>query len=77
MKTMQQMQNEMLKEARFDGGYPRPVVLPFGILALAKNEEEWNDLMRQSDITHAVLGIGIVAALIIPIWFLIFDILFV
>lgn len=76
MKTMQKMKKEMLKKARFDGGYPRPVVLPFGVLALANNEQEFNRLMRESNIGHALLCVGLVVAVGIPLCLMFWEILF-
>lgn len=38
------------------GGYPKPVVMPIGVIAFAKNEEEYRKLQRQSDIGHGILG---------------------
>lgn len=65
MKTMAQMQDEMLAKARFDGGYPRHVVLHFGILALAKDEEEYKSLMRENAICSAILGAGIMVSALV------------
>ena len=75
MKTMQQMQGEMLTKARFDGGYPRPVVLPLGILVLAKDEQEFNRLMRHSYVTHLVLAVGIFLALFVPLCMILYSLL--
>jgi preprotein translocase subunit Sec61beta len=44
MKSMQEMQNEILRNARFDGGWPRAVVMFPGIVALAYDEEEEKQL---------------------------------
>jgi uncharacterized membrane protein len=37
------------------------VVLPFGILALARNDEEFTKLRRESDTIHLALGVGVIA----------------
>jgi hypothetical protein len=61
MKTMHQMRLELLEQAKFDGTCPKPVVLPFGILALARNDEEFTKLRRESDTIHLALGVGVIA----------------
>lgn len=47
MKSMTQMQNELLAEARWDGGFPRAVCLFPGVVALAYTEEEYRRLCTQ------------------------------
>lgn len=47
MKSMKQMQAEMFAKARFDGGYPRIVVYPMGVVRLVNNESDWNAAMRE------------------------------
>ncbi len=47
MKSMKQMQDEMIAKARWDGGYPRAVCLFPGIVALAHSEEEYQRLRTQ------------------------------
>ena len=65
MKSMEQMQAEMLSKARFDGGYPKPVIMGMGVLALAKDEEEYKRLTRESEIAHLVFAIGLVMVLVV------------
>ncbi len=59
MKSMVQMQSEMLAKCKFDGSFPRPVVLPLGILALARNQEEYDSLNREA--AQLIYFAGIVA----------------
>lgn len=59
MKSMTQMQNEMLSQCRFDGSFPKPVVLPFGVLALARDQAEYDHLCRESDRMLRVFGGGL------------------
>lgn len=75
MKTMQQMQSQLLAQAKFDGTYPKPVVLPFGILALAKNEKEFTKLTRESYRAHIFLTIGAVVAAFVPIGLMVWEVL--
>lgn len=75
MKSMTQMQNELLEHAKFDGTYPKPVVLPFGILALAKDEEEFTELNRESYRAHLFLAIGAAVAGVVPIGLMVWDVL--
>ncbi len=64
MKTMAQMQSEMIAKAKFDGGYPRAVIMPIGIIALANNEDEFNKLKRESEIEHLILGVILLIGLL-------------
>lgn len=64
LKTMQQMQDEMLKKARFDGGYPRPVIMPIGVLALAKNEKQYKEMKRFSQISHVIFGVVMIMVIV-------------
>ncbi len=48
MQSMNQMQEKMLKQARWDGGWPRAVYMIPGLVALARNEEELQNLQRQN-----------------------------
>jgi hypothetical protein len=61
MKSIKQIQNEMLAEARFDGGYPRAVLLPIGVIALARTEDEFRQLCKYRDILMYGLLLGVVA----------------
>ncbi len=47
MKSVKQMQDEMIAKARWDGGFPRAVCLFPGIVALAHTEEEYRRLRTQ------------------------------
>lgn len=64
MKTMIQMQDEMLAKCKFDGSYPKPVILPLGVLALAHNKEQEDELLRQSDICHSILFGGLILVIV-------------
>lgn len=69
MKSMEQMQSEMLAQARWDGGYPRAVCLFPGIVALAHDEKQWNQLNRQNEIGLMIyIGCLLLGALGIAIW---------
>ena len=76
MKSTAQMQSEMLKKARFDGGFPRAVIVGPGIIALAKNEEQYKRLRRHGAISHAILGTGLLVICILLLsylgWFMSF-----
>lgn len=77
MKSMRQMQDEMLAKARFDGGYPRVVLMPFGIVALANNEEEYEALRKESEnainFFAACLMVVVVATLAGFGWLIFFE----
>lgn len=73
MKTMKQMQDEMLKKARFDGGYPKPVIMPIGVIALAKNEEQYQKLQQISYRAHMVMAVGLVLTFVIPLVLILFS----
>ena len=64
MKSTEQLQSEMLKKARFDGGFPRAVIVGPGIIALAKNDGEYERLRRHGVISHAILGIGLIVVFV-------------
>lgn len=69
MKSMAQMQAEMLAKARWDGGYPRAVCLFPGIVAFAHNEEEWNRYNRENEIGMWIfIGGLLLGAAGIAIW---------
>ena len=46
MESMKTMQANMLAQCRFDGGFPKPVLLPMGVLAVASNEDEHALLLK-------------------------------
>lgn len=48
MKSMAQMQAEMLARARWDGGYPKAVHMFPGLIAMAHSEEEERRLRRSN-----------------------------
>ena len=56
MKTMKQMQDEQLNKCRFDGGWPRPFVGSFGIVQVARNQEEY-DRMVKSEMLAWIIAI--------------------
>lgn len=68
MKSMKQMQDEMLSAAKWDGGYPRAVCMFPGIVALAYDEAQWKYLNRQNELgIYFFIGsllLGIVAVII-------------
>ena len=69
MKTMKQMHEEILSKARWDGGWPRVIIVGPGIIALAKDQAHWDELRRSS--VRAMLA-GVVTALVIGavvVWF--------
>jgi len=72
VKSMEQMQSEMLSHARWDGGYPRPVCMFPGIVALAYDEKQWKELNRANMVGIIIycggLGLGAIALIIYAIW---------
>jgi hypothetical protein len=60
MQTMEQMQNEMLKKARWDGGYPKAIHVGLGIIALAHNEDDEKRLRKNAMVTSIIYGIALV-----------------
>lgn len=61
MKSMKQMQSEILGKARWDGGWPRAVHVGMGVVALAKDQEHYNALVKSSmraNIWGVVIGIA-------------------
>lgn len=63
MKSMQSMQEEIFSKARFDGGWPRAVLVGVGCVALAHNQKEYDSLRRDNAvgwIVGAVLSIIII-----------------
>ena len=66
MKSMEQMQNEILRKARWDGGWPRAVHMGMGIIALAKDKANYDRLQAENlwawktaAITAVVLMVGL------------------
>ena len=59
--STEQAQEKVFRSARTDGGYPRLVMYPFGIVALAHNEEEWERMEKKSRDAHifAAVALGI------------------
>lgn len=57
MKSMVQMQNEMIAKADFTGGYPRVVHVGMGIIAIAHNKKELDRLQRDGLIGAIVFGV--------------------
>lgn len=66
MKSMKQMHDALLSKARWDGGWPRPIVVGPGIIALARSQEHYDALLRSSRSAH-VWGVVTSAALAIVI----------
>ena len=71
MKSMEQMQDEMLAKCRFDGSFPKPVIMGLGCLALANNQEEYDRLCAEADRLNtfmawsmAVIGAGTLIGLL-------------
>jgi hypothetical protein len=54
MPPMQEMQNDLLNQCRFDGGYPKPVIIGMGGIAMANNKEEEDRLHRDNLICWVV-----------------------
>jgi hypothetical protein len=67
MKSMQQMQQEMLIKARWDGGYPRVVMMPLGVIALARDEAEYIELIDHSELAINVFCVGLLVMCGIPL----------
>lgn len=65
MKSMNEIQNEMLKDCRFDGGYPKPMHVGMGILRVAKSKEEEEQINKETFWIH-VIGFGS-AIILMPI----------
>lgn len=64
MKSMKQMQDEMLAKCRFDGSYPRPIHMGMGIIALAHDEEQERLLLKSNETLLWVVlaGFGLILA---------------
>jgi len=71
MKTMKQMQDEMLSQCFKGPGYwPRPFVHFGGAIELAKNQEHYDRLMKL-EIRYLAISLGIVGlGIILLAWFL-------
>lgn len=70
MKSMKKMQDEILSQARWDGGYPKAVHMGLGIIALAHSKEEEERMNRETMQIHIW---GLVVPIIISpllIWFI-------
>lgn len=61
MKTMTQMQAELLEKATWDGSYPKAVHMIPGIIVLARNAEHEERLMR-SNLRGLIIGITFAVA---------------
>jgi len=46
MKSMKQIQSEMLAKARWDGGYPKAIACLPGIIRLAYSKEEEDEIRK-------------------------------
>ena len=73
MKSMAQMQNEMIAKADFTGGYPRAVHIGMGIIALAHDKKEFDELQREAMIGVMIVGAGALVSLLVVIGFLIYQ----
>ncbi len=73
MKSMAQMQNEMIAKADFTGGYPRVVHVGMGIIALAHDKQEFDRLQRDGLIGAIVFGVGLFVILLGVIGFAIYH----
>ena len=60
MKSMAQMQAEMLAKARFDGGWPRVVQHFGGALQLCHNQDEYDRARRFVKVEILIALIGLV-----------------
>jgi hypothetical protein len=64
MKSMHQLQSELLSKARWDGGYPKAVHMGMGTIALANSAEEEREMRRGTVIAHLVgIPLGLVLGL--------------
>ena len=62
MKSMEQIQRELLAKARWDGGWPRAVHVGLGCVALAHSQEEYDRIKRGDRIAWCVsLAIALAA----------------
>jgi hypothetical protein len=57
---MKQMQDEMLRQCKFDGSFPKPVIMGMGIMALARNQKEYDELTKHSHFAHIFMGVCLV-----------------
>jgi hypothetical protein len=67
MKSMRQMREELLAQARWDGGYPKAIFMACGVVALARNAEEEAKFKRENEIGEKIIVIG---SLIVAVGFL-------
>lgn len=59
MKSLKQMQCEILERARWDGGYPRAVVMGMGCIALAYTPEEFASMNKTQGVLMAIYAGGL------------------
>lgn len=76
MKSMAQMQNEMIAKADFTGGYPRVVHVGMGIIALAHNKKELDRLQRDGLIEAIVFGVCLLALFLCVVGFAVYRAVF-
>lgn len=60
LKSMTQMQAEMLAKARFDGGWPRVVHHFGGVLQLCHDQEEYERARRSVKVEILIALIGLI-----------------
>lgn len=59
LKSMSQMHDEMLKKCRFDGSFPKPVIMGLGCVALAYDQVQYDRLCAEADSLFTFMGWGI------------------
>ena len=70
MKSMEQMQEEMLSRCYKKGGWPKPVHMGLGIMALAFNQDQYEEL-KKSAVSSMITGLALAVIFgIILVYFL-------
>jgi hypothetical protein len=64
MKTMQQMQSEIISKARWDGGYPKAMHMGLGVIALARDEQHERELRKQGAASARFMAAGYLVMLV-------------
>jgi len=77
VKSMKTMQDGILSKAKFDGTYPKIVHMGMGIIALAKNQDDFDRLSRSREHTlvFAVVAcsLGAIGLIVCSVKVLIFS----
>lgn len=62
MKTLKQMQDELIAQAKWDGGWHRLVIMGPGVIKLCRNQKDYDRSIRFSLVVHSIYAIGLLIA---------------